>query len=124
MKLVLRDIQAVTKALSTLNAKIEKLQADVQKLGAAPTPAKKKAKVTKAKKVTKKATAKPKTKTAKKQTAFEQVIGIVRRSKKGVSVTQLKKKTGFDDKKIANLVYKGKKQGRIRSQGRGVYVKA
>ena len=31
--------------------------------------------------------------------------------KKGMGVEQLKKKTGFNDKKIANLVYKAKKQG-------------
>jgi hypothetical protein len=33
-------------------------------------------------------------------------------------------KTGFDQKKTYNIVYKLKKQGKIKSAGKGVYVKA
>ena len=33
-------------------------------------------------------------------------------------------KTSFDEKKIANLVYKAKKQGKIKSAGKGIYIKA
>jgi len=36
----------------------------------------------------------------------------------------LKKKTGFKDNIIHNIVYKLKKQGKIKSAGKGVYVKA
>jgi hypothetical protein len=32
-------------------------------------------------------------------------------------------KTGYDAKKIHNLVYKLKKQGKIKSETKGVYVK-
>jgi hypothetical protein len=34
-----------------------------------------------------------------------------------------KQKTGYDNKKIHNLVYKLKKQGRIKSEIKGVYEK-
>ena len=51
------------------------------------------------------------------------VLGIVRRSRKGVTVAQIKEKTGFDDKQIRNFINKAKRQGRIKSRNRGVYVK-
>jgi hypothetical protein len=39
-------------------------------------------------------------------------------------MTTINQKTGYDNKKINNLVYKLKKQGRIKSETKGVYVKA
>ena len=40
----------------------------------------------------------------------------------GVDTAELKKKTGFNDKKIHNIVYKLKKQKRIKSLRKGIYV--
>ncbi len=54
---------------------------------------------------------------------FDTVVGIVRRSRKGVTVARIKEKTGFDDKQIRNFINKARRQGRIKSQNRGVYVK-
>jgi len=36
---------------------------------------------------------------------------------------ELMKKTGFDQKKIHNIVYKLKKQGKFKSVGKDVYLK-
>jgi len=55
---------------------------------------------------------------------FDTVVGIVRRSRKGVTVAQIKEKTGFDDKQIRNFINKARRQGGIKSQNRGVYVKS
>ncbi|MBW2590371.1 MAG: hypothetical protein JRD71_06585 [Deltaproteobacteria bacterium] len=55
---------------------------------------------------------------------FDTVVGIVRRSRKGVTVAQIKEKTGFDDKQIRNFIDKARRQGRIKSLNRGVYVKS
>ncbi len=55
---------------------------------------------------------------------FDTVLGIVRRSRKGVTVAQIKEKTGFDDKQIRNFINKARRQGRIKSRNRGVYVKS
>lgn len=55
---------------------------------------------------------------------FDTVVGIVRRSRKGLTVAQIKEKTGFDDKQIRNFIIKAKRQGRIKSRTRGVYVKS
>ena len=57
-------------------------------------------------------------------TAVDTVLAIINRSKKGVGTAALMEKTGYNQKKISNMVYKLVKQGRIKSVDRGVYVKA
>ena len=74
-----------------------------------------------------KAPAKPKKPVQKKEkpvTAAETVLGIINKSKKGVDTATLIKKTGFEPKKIHNIVYKLKKQGKIKSVEKGVYLKS
>ncbi|MBW1695038.1 MAG: hypothetical protein JRJ41_13035 [Deltaproteobacteria bacterium] len=65
-----------------------------------------------------------KTVAKKPVTAVDTVLGIINTSKKGVDTATLVKKTGYDKKKVANLVYKLKKQGKIKSVGIGLYLKA
>lgn len=74
---------------------------------------------TRKKKPDKKSPAKSKT-TGPTDTA--QILNIIKRSKKGVDISILKQKTGFDDKKIRNVIYKAHKKGIIRRVGRGVYL--
>lgn len=62
-------------------------------------------------------------KAVKPITAVETVFIIISRSKKGVNTAAIRAKTGYDQKKIANLVYKLKKQGKIKAVEPGVYVK-
>ena len=57
-------------------------------------------------------------------TAADTVLAIINRSKKGVNSETLVKKTGYNQKKISNLVYKLRKQGKIKSPEKGIYVKA
>ncbi|MBW2117933.1 MAG: hypothetical protein JRH09_08465 [Deltaproteobacteria bacterium] len=63
--------------------------------------------------------AKPK---KKAKSPFDTVIGIVRRSRKGVNVARIREKTGFDDKQIRTYIYKAKRQGKIKNKSRGVYL--
>ena len=117
-----------------------------KKVTAKKTPAKKKANAKKTvtkkaapkKKVTaKKATPKKKTVTrkasakkaaAKKKaaasTATDQVFKIIKRSKKGVDVATLIKKTGFEEKTVRNIVTRAFSQKKIKRTGRGIYVGA
>ncbi|MBU0987832.1 MAG: hypothetical protein KKH68_11335 [Proteobacteria bacterium] len=55
-------------------------------------------------------------------TATGTVLKVIRRSKKGVGIADLKAKTGFDDKKIRNIVHRAGKMGLVRRTGRGVYI--
>ena len=127
-----KDLQAMSKALNELVQKVEKMQQQIDKK---TQPAKKpKAQAAKAKAVkkapikkvaAKKAT--PKKATSKKvapATAADTVLAIIKRSKKGVGTAVLMEKTGYNQKKISNLVYKLRKQGKIKSVGNGVYLKA
>jgi hypothetical protein len=57
-----------------------------------------------------------------KMTATEKVLGILRKSRKGVDVSGLKAKSGFEDKKIRNIIFRLSKQGTIKKVRRGVYA--
>ena len=128
MKTLKKDLQGVLKSLKALAKKTEKLAMRVGKLEKAMAAGKRKPKAgvkpRKKAKTTKKAPAKKKgaVKKTVALTATDQVVKIIKRSKKGVDVSTLKKKTGFDDKKIRNILNRSSKQGKIKRAGRGIYV--
>jgi hypothetical protein len=80
----------------------------------------------KKKPVTKKAaTKKPAVKKkAAAPTATDQVLKIIKRFKKGVDVPTLTKKTGFEEKKVRNIVTRAFSQKKIKRVARGIYVGA
>ena len=57
-----------------------------------------------------------------RMTATEKVLSILRKSRKGVDVPGLKAKSGFEDKKIRNIIFRLSKQGTIKRIGRGLYA--
>ena len=86
----------------------------------ATEPVKKKAAVTAKKKVSGPA----KKKTTKPVTAMATVLNIIGSSETGVNTATIREKTGYEPKKVTNIVYKLKKQGKISAVKRGVYVKS
>ena len=61
---------------------------------------------------------------AKKSRALsptDQVLAIMKRFKKGISVEALRGKSGFTEKQISNIVHRAMKKGTIKSLKRGVY---
>jgi len=112
MKKLKKDLQTVNKELAALIKKTDALMTAVDKVGTQKTEKK-----TKEKKV-------PEAKKTAAKSAFDTVLGIVGRYRKGVTVTRIQELTGYDAKKIANIVYKGKKRGQIKSVDKGVYLKA
>jgi len=54
-------------------------------------------------------------------TAVEHVLAVMKGQDEGVSVSEIKDKTGFDDKKIRNIIFRLYKSGNIRRVSRGVY---
>ena len=111
-----KDLLAVNKELKVLAKKTESLLKAVDKLE------KPKAKPTKGKAVKKTPVKKPVPK--KDATATDTVLAIINRYKKGVGTKALMEKTGYNQKKISNLVFKLRKQGKIKSVVKGVYLKA
>ena len=114
-----KDLQAVTKELKALTRKTEAMAKKVANLekAQAAAKAKPKAKTTMKKPV-------PKKKAAAKLTATDQVVNVINRSKKGVDVPALIKKTGLGERTVRNILFRAGKQGKIKRAGRGVYVGA
>jgi predicted Rossmann fold nucleotide-binding protein DprA/Smf involved in DNA uptake len=110
-----KDLQTISKELTKLVKQIENLTAA---LGKAEQPKAKSVKTkTKAKAVTKKASVK-----AAKKTDTDKVLAIINRSKKGVDAAALMKKTGFNQKKVRNILQRTYKQGKITRAEKGIYV--
>jgi hypothetical protein len=122
-----KDLEAILKALNGLAQKVEKLQEQIGEETKSTKKSKAKAvKKTPIKKIAAKKAAPKKAvrKKAKPVTAADTVLAIIKRYKKGVGNAALMEKTGYNQKKIANLVFKLRKQGKIKSVDKGVYVKA
>ena len=78
----------------------------------------------KPRKAAKQSKAKPAKRKIEKLTDTAQLLTVIKRSRKGVDVATLKQKTGFDEKKIRNVIYKAFREGIIKRAGRGVYLGA
>ena len=139
MKKVKQDLRALNRDLKSLVWKTETLTKAVDRLEKAQAVKAKKVKIAASKsktikKIAGKASPKPKaTRKAavkkaparrKRITDIDKVINIIKRTKKGVSTKALSKKTGFDTQKIANIVFRASKTGRIKSKDRGIYIGA
>jgi hypothetical protein len=105
LKALNKNIQALGKTLDSLLKAVEK----DEKPKAKPTkriPAKKA----------------PVKKKAAQPTATDQILKIIRGSKKGVDAPTLVKKTGFNQKKVRNILFRTYKQGKIKRLDKGIYT--
>ncbi len=57
-------------------------------------------------------------------TASGVVMKVVKNSRKGADFSRIQLKTGFEDKKLRNIIFRLNKIGKIKREGRGVYVVA
>jgi hypothetical protein len=108
-----KDLTALKKDISAIDKKLEKLLQAVstsKKAGAAK-PAKR-APIDAAKK------------RAGQATATDQVLAIINRSKKGVDTATLMNKTGFNQKKVTNILHRSFKAGKIQRVEKGIYLGA
>ena len=131
MKKIKAQLKTLSKSMAAISNQVEKITNQVDKLQAPKkaAPAKKavakkkaaKKKVVK-KKAVKKAAAK-KAAPAKQVTMLDAVFDVIKRTKKGVTVTQLREKTKLDSRQLSNALYKLTKKGVIQTKARGLYVK-
>ena len=113
MKKLQNQLKTVSKSLAVLSKQVEKLSQQVGKSQAT-------AKVAPARK----ATAKKKSAAGTGgKTVLDTVYDVIRRSKKGVTVSQLKDKTSLDARQLSNALYKLSKKGQVYAKSRGLYVK-
>jgi len=55
-------------------------------------------------------------------TAVDIVLDTIKRSKQGIDFAQIQAKTGFDEKKIRNIIFRLNKSAKIKRKSRGVYI--
>ncbi len=55
-------------------------------------------------------------------TASDRVYAIIKRSKKGLTIADIKGKTEYDDKKLRNIIFRLHSLKRIKRVSRGVYT--
>jgi hypothetical protein len=125
MAILKKDLQTLQREIKALGRKMEKLIKEFDKGKKAKVTKKVTAKPARLKTI-KKAPAKKapvKKKTAKLK-ATDKVLKIIRVSKKGVDTSTLMKMTGFNQKKVTNILQRTYKQGKIKRVGKGIYMGA
>ncbi len=114
MKQLKKDLKAVANDITKLTQKTEKMIKQLEKPDKAQAARKPKAKAVK------KIIAKKPTRVSSSNT----VLAIIKRSRKAVDKATLINKTGFEGRKVGDIIYRLKKQGKIKSERKGLYVKA
>ena len=122
---IAKDLKALQNDFKALEKKMEKLIAAVEKSEKPKVAKKSPAKPVKAK-TTKRSPAQkaPVKKKTTQLTATDQVLNIIKRSKKGVNTATLMTKTGFDQRKIWSIINRASKAGKIKRAGKGIYLGA
>ena len=105
------QLKTISKSLASLSKQVERLS----KQAAKPQPAKKAA--------TARKPAARRAAPAKGKTVLDTVLTVIKRSKEGVTVAQLKNKTKLDARQLSNALYKLSKKGEVYAKSRGLYVK-
>ena len=60
----------------------------------------------------------------KKGSATEAVVSLITKSEKGISIDQIMKQTGLRRLTVNGILNRMKKASKVKSSGRGIYVKA
>ena len=128
MKELQSVLNIVSDGLKTLAKGVEAIAEKVDEVaksqGVVKPKRKKQSTATKKVKAVKKPVQKAtKKKEVKSATDADKVLEIIGRSKNGAGTAVIMQKTGFNQKKIANIIYRLRKQQKIKSVGKGVYTK-
>lgn len=143
MKKLMKDLDKISKTLSELTEKVEKMADAIEKEPVLAKPVKKTAAKKKAApKATKKKAAPKKKVSAKKKAApkvpgstkadkeendtgsmLDKIYGLIGNGPEGTTVAEIKEKSGLAPRQVSNTLYKLTKKGLIDTVSRGVYVK-
>ncbi|MDA3788860.1 MAG: hypothetical protein PF503_10255 [Desulfobacula sp.] len=60
----------------------------------------------------------------KKESDYDVVVGIIRRRRvKGIGLKEIKDRTGIEDARIRNIIFRANKKNKIQNISRGLYIK-
>jgi predicted Rossmann fold nucleotide-binding protein DprA/Smf involved in DNA uptake len=104
------QLKTISKSLTALSKQVEKLSNQVEKPKSVQKTAAKK-------------TAAKKAAPAGGKTVLDTVFDVIKRSKKGVTVAQLKTKTNLNARQLSNALYKLSQKGMVQAPSRGLYAK-
>ncbi len=125
MKQLKREFKLVLKSLKALSQKTEKMIKTLDKLEKSQMGKKTRVKAKPKAKAIKKAPVRKLAASKKtKLTAADTILSVIERSRKGVDTAALTKKTGLEGRKIWDITYRLKKQGKIKKDRKGLYLKA
>jgi len=119
---IAQDLKALNKNIQALGKTLDSLLKAVEKDA---KPKAKPANKTLAKKAPAKNAPAKKAPAKKKDaplTATDAILKIIKGSKKGVDAPTLVKKTGFNQKKVRNILFRTYKQGKIKRLDKGIYT--
>lgn len=113
MKALKKDLESVIKGLKSLIRKTERIERELEKLPVAkPRRGRPPVMVQHGKRRGRDS----------EGTAMNAVYSIIAKSRNGATTTQIREKTGLDNKQIWNAINRLKTQNKIRSARRGIYV--
>lgn len=115
-----KELTSVQKKLTAIKLKVDNIITAVEK-GETKFAKPSKAKAVKAKPA-KKAPKAPAKELSVKVTATDQVLNFIYNSEKGIDAPTLAKETGFNQKKVTNILQRKLKEGKIQRAERGIYV--
>ncbi len=122
-KLIKKTEQSLLALKVPTRADFDRLTKRVEALENALKAQKKETKVTARPKARKRTAPKkkPVSRAKPKMTSSGKVLEVMKKSRGGVNVAKLKASTGFEDKKIRNVLSRLSKQGKVKRAGRGIY---
>ena len=128
MKELQSVLDIVSDGLKTLAKGVEAIAEKVDEVAKSQGSVGKKSKKPSTATTQKKTAKRPAQKAAKKkavgpETDTDKVLKAISGSKNGVSTATIIQKTGYSQKKIANIIYRLRKQQKIKSVDKGVYIK-
>ncbi len=116
MKKLQNQLRSIAAALAEMEKKFKAVSQKLKKVKTTGTQTQK-PKAVKAKSVRKTSAEKAAT------PVLESVYALIRKSRKGLTVSQLSEAAGLTSKQVSNSLYKLTKQGKIQSKSRGLYIK-
>jgi len=123
MKRIQTQLKTISKSLASLSKQVERITKQVDKFQPAKkAPVKRKKAARKVVSRRKAAPARRKAAPAKGKTVLDSVYSVIKRSKKGATITTLKTKTGLDSRQLSNALYKLSKKRMVHAKSRGLYV--
>ncbi len=120
MKQLQKELQAISKTLGRLSKKTEQMTKRLERLEKPSKAGRPKS--------TRRGPGRPPKKTAPRKssgtTAIDALLKLIGKSKEGVRIEELRRKTGIGENNLRVSLYRLKKRGENTNAGKGVYIKA